>query len=173
VFCDNTVAIAYVNHMGGNVGRLHFIARQIWDLLEQHDAFLTAVYVPSEANIADQYTRGFAPTTKRFFDLEVQLNPTVFREMIQNAGPFQPRFDWFASCFNTQLPRFCAWQEGLEGAELIDAFVHPWGAIPGYMFPPFGLLPKVLKKVCDERAEMVIVHPDWPGALWRPLLDRE
>jgi site-specific recombinase XerD len=171
VYCDNTVAIAYVNHMGGNVARLHYIARQIWDVLEEHDAFLTAVYVPSAANIADKYTRGFAPATKRFFDLEVQLDPSVFRATILSEGPFSPCFDWFASCFNAQLPRFCAWQEGLDGAELIDAFAHDWSSFPGYMFPPFGLIPKVLKKVCDERAKIVIVHPDWPGALWKPLLD--
>jgi hypothetical protein len=159
--------------MGGNVQRLHCIARQIWELLEEHDAFLTAVYVASAANIADQYTRGFTHATTHLFDLEVQLNPAVFRDLILTQGPFTPCFDWFASCFNSQLPRFCAWQEGLEGAELVDAFAHDWSMFPGYMFPPFGLLPKVLRKVCDDKAKIVIVHPDWPGALWKPLLDRK
>jgi hypothetical protein len=172
VYCDNTVAIAYINHMGGNVNRLHKIARQIWDLLEEHDAFLTATYIASAANIADQYTRGFERNEKRFFDLEVQLNPRVFQAEIFRQGPFSPHVDWFASRFNTQLPRFCAWQEGIEGAEFIDAFVHNWSLCPGYMFPPFGLLPKVLQKVCNDQARIILVHPDWPGALWRPLLDR-
>jgi hypothetical protein len=173
VFCDNTVAIAYINHMGGNVGRLHRIARQIWDLLESKDAFLTATYVASAANIADQYTRGFGSPSPRFFDLKVPLNPAVFQSVVMKKGPFVPEFDWFASCFNTQLPRFCAWQEGLEGAELFDAFMHDWSICDGYMFPPFGLLPKVLQKVCDNKARVVLIHPDWPGALWRPLLNRE
>jgi hypothetical protein len=156
--------------MGGNVRRLDTIAREIWDLLEEHEAFLTAVYVPSADNIADQFTRGVV-SKKRFFDLEVQLNPEIFQTCVAHQGPFQPEIDWFASAYNTQLPRFCAWQEGVEGAEYVDAFVHCWSTCPGYMFPPFGLIPKVLQKVSNDAAKMVLIHPDWPGALWRPLLN--
>jgi hypothetical protein len=170
VFCDNTVAIAYVNHMGGKIKRLDVIAQKIWDLLETHDAFLTATYVASAENIADQYTRGFSTKTRRFFDLEVQLDPEVFKDEILSTGPFAPQIDWFASCDNRQLPRFCAWQEGTHGAEFLDAFQHAWNMVPSYMFPPFSLLPKVLRKIRDERASMVVVHPDWPGALWAPTL---
>jgi hypothetical protein len=171
VFCDNTVAIAYVNHMGGKVPRLNVVARRIWDLLEDKNAFLTATYVASAANVADSLTRGFLAKTRRFFDLEVQLNPSIFHSHVLYSGPFVPEIDWFASCHNKQLPRFCAWQEGLHGAEYLDAFQHDWSQTPGYMFPPFALLPKVLKKIRDERAQMVLVHPNWPGALWGPTLN--
>ena len=143
VFCDNTVANAYIKYMGGKVKRLDIIARQIWDLLEKHDAFLTATYVQSAKNVADKFTRGFSQETKRFFDLEVQLNPSVFRQKIWKKGPFIPQIDWFASNANKQLPRFCAWKEGTDGAEYRDAFMHNWGSEPGYLFPPFALLPKV------------------------------
>ena len=88
VYCDNTVAIAYMNHQGGKKLRLHQIARQIWDLLEEHDTFLTATYVPSAENVADQFTRGFEKINKRAYDLEVQLNPRVFRQHIRKSGPF-------------------------------------------------------------------------------------
>ncbi len=171
VYCDNTVAISYINKMGGNVRRLDRIARRIWDLLESHSAFLTAVYVASADNVADQYTRGFDQNAKRFFDLEVQLNPRIFRERVFSHGPFVPTIDWFASCHNAQLSRFCAWQEGLSGACFVDAFAHDWGLEVGYMFPPFCLLPKVLQKVLSDKAKIVLIHPDWPGALWRPLLN--
>lgn len=170
VFCDNTVANAYVKHMGGNKPRLHQIARKIWDLLEEHNAFLTAVYVASKDNVADQYTRGFSKETKRFLDLEARLDPLVFKKNIFSMGPFRPTIDWFASNVNKQLPRFCAWQEGTEGAEFLDAFSHDWSIDYGYMFPPFGLLPKVLRKICEERAKVILIHPDWPGALWAPTI---
>ncbi len=173
VFCDNTVAIAYVNHMGGKIPRLNILARRIWDLLEAQNATLTATYVASVDNIADLFTRDFSARTRRFFDLEVQLNPEIFANHVLREGPFTPKIDWFASCFNTQLPRFCAWQEGVEGAEFIDAFQQRWSTCPGYMFPPFSLLPKVLQKIRDEKAKMVVVHPDWPGALWAPTLQSE
>jgi hypothetical protein len=98
------------------------------------------------------------------------VNPVVFSSQILSSGPFIPEIDWFASCDNAQLPRFCAWPEGTTGAECIDAFQQDWSCVPGYMCPLFALLPKVLKKIRDEKAQMVIVHPNWPGALWAPTL---
>ncbi len=159
--------------MGGKIPRLNAIARRIWNLLESHNAYLTATYVASAANIADPFTRDFSARTRKFFDLEVQLNPEIFKSHVLRGGPFTPHIDWFASCHNTQLPRFCAWQEGVQGAEFRDAFQHCWSSCPGYMFPPFSLLPKVLQKIRDEKAKMVVVHPDWPGALWAPTLQRK
>jgi hypothetical protein len=105
--------------------------------------------------------------------LEVQLNPEIFLKSILNCGPFLPTIDWFASCFNAQLPRFCAWQEGRDGACCFDAFAHNWNDEVGYMFPPFCLIPKVLQKVTNDQAKIVLMHPDWPGALWRPLLNHK
>ena len=157
--------------MGGNKSRLHVIARQIWDLLEEHNAFLTAVYVASKDNIADQFTRGFTKANKRYLDLEAKLDPLIFDRHIHYAGPFVPQIDWFASNVNTQLPRFGAWKEGIERAEFLDAFSHDWSIDCGYMFPPVGLIPKVLRKISEEKAKIVLVHPDWPsGALWAPTL---
>jgi hypothetical protein len=31
---------------------------------------------------------------------------------------------------------------------------------------------QVLQKVSNDEAQVVLIHPDWPGALWRPLLNR-
>ena len=64
VFCDNTVAISYILHMGGKKRRLHSIAQEIWDLLESYDAFLVSTYVASAENVADQFTRGFSKDEK-------------------------------------------------------------------------------------------------------------
>jgi hypothetical protein len=165
--CDNTTAVAYINKMGGTVHRLHVIARQIWDLLEKQNAFMHAVYVPSAENPADELTRGFKRS--KFLDLEVQLNPEVFQSWFQ-TGPFIPTIDWFASSSNTQLPRFCSWLPSPD-ATFTDAFSHNWGGEPGYMFPPFSLLPRILAKVRREKADVLLVHPLWPGALWFPLLN--
>ncbi len=164
--CDNTTAVAYINKMGGPVYRLHVLARQIWDVLEQSDAFMHAVYVPSAENPADELTRGFKRS--KFLDLEVQLNPDVFQSFVR-SGPFTPTIDWFASSVNTQLNRFCSWLPS-SNASLVDAFSHDWGHEPGYMFPPFSLLPRILAKVRRDRADVLLVHPLWPGALWFPLL---
>jgi hypothetical protein len=168
--CDNTVAVAYLNHMGGRIPRLDQIARQIWHLLEANNAFVIATYIPTNENPADTLTRGLV-SKQQVQDIEVQLNPAIFQQL-QHSGPFFPRIDWFASSTNHQLPRFYAWCEvSRSNAEGFDAFSFFWGDEVGYMFPPFNLLTRVLSKVRRDGAKVLLIHPRWPGALWAPSLE--
>ncbi len=170
VRCDNTVAVAYINHMGGRISRLNKIATQIWELLERHNSFVIATYIPTHENPADQLTRGVV-SQAQIRDIEVQLNPRIFAN-IQDRGPFFPVIDWFATSANTQLPRFYTWREVSQStAEGYDAFSFNWGREVGYMFPPFNLLPRVISKIIRDQAKILLVHPLWPGALWAPSLD--
>jgi hypothetical protein len=169
LWCDNQVAVAYIRNMGGRVERLDRIARQIWWELETRDSFILASYVNTHDNPADALTRGVA-NKKQLLDLEVQLNPTVFHEVVVR-GPFVPVIDWFASSENNQLPRFYSWRAD-PSAEGVDAFDFFWGDEPGFIFPPFSLIPRVLRKVIVDRAVVLLLHPDWPGALWAPELSR-
>jgi hypothetical protein len=107
---------------------------------------------------------------RQLLDVEVQLNPQVFRDVIQR-GPFILVIDWFASSENNQLPRFFAWHAD-PFAEGIDAFDFCWSAEPGFMFPLFALIPRILRKVSEDRAAVILLHPDWPGAVWAPNLRR-
>ncbi len=167
--CDNTTAVAYVNNMGGRISRLNRVARDIWLILENAGAFMQATYIPTGENPADALTRGVT-SRKRMLDTEVQLNPTVFSRL-KTEGPFTPCVDWFASNSNAQLPRFFTWHaEPQSAAEGVDAFAHSWADLPGYIFPPFSLIPRILRKIRDEKAKVLLIHPKWPGALWYPSL---
>jgi hypothetical protein len=170
VRCDNTVAVAYLNHMGGRIHRLNKLAKQIWRLLESHNAQLIATYIPTGDNPADALTRGLV-SRAQVRDLEVQLNPRVFSDL-KEKGPFYPVIDWFASSRNNQLPRFYAWgEDSKSAAEGFDAFSFYWGDEVGYMFPPFNLLTRIISKVRRDGARVLLIHPQWPGALWAPSLD--
>jgi hypothetical protein len=169
LWCDNQVAVAYIRNMGGRVERLDKIARNIWLELETHGVFMIASYVNTKDNPADALTRGVV-NKQRLLDCEVQINPEVFQWVV-SQGPFSPTVDWFASSANAQLPRFYAWNAE-PAAEGIDAFVFDWSKEIGYFFPPFALLPRILKKIIEDRTKAIIVHPDWPGALWAPDLRR-
>lgn len=130
---------------------------------------MTAVYIPTDENPADALTRGVT-SRKRMLDTEVQLNPTIVRPLLNN-GPFLPRIDWFASDINHQLPRFYVWHaEPQTAAEGANAFMFNWGLEPGYIFPPFSLLPRIIRKIRDDKAKVLLIHPRWPGALWYPSL---
>jgi hypothetical protein len=167
--CDNTVAVAYVNHKGGKIDRLNSIARKIWDHLESHGSFMLAAYIATNENPADALTRGVV-TNAQLKDVEVQLNPESFR-FLMSQGPFCPEIDWFASRENAQLDRFYSWKPE-PAAEGIDAFSFSWGWEPGYIFPPFCLIPRILQKIQEDRAQVLLIHPDWPGALWAPTVEK-
>ncbi len=165
--CDNTTAVAYVNNMGGRIFRLNRVANQLWRVLEAHQSFMQAVYIPTGENPADELTRGVT-SRQRMLDTEVQLNPSIAHALFQQ-GPFSPVVDWFASDENHLLERFYAWQPNPQtAAEGVNAFMFPWGHEPGYIFPPFSLLPRILRKIRDESAKILLIHPKWPGALWYP-----
>jgi hypothetical protein len=169
LWCDNQVAVAYIRNMGGRVDRLDRIAREIWSILEVKNIFMVASYINTKENPADALTRGVS-NKKQLLDCEVQLNPTVFQWLV-NQGPFAPQVDWFASRVNAQLNRFYVWKPD-RAAEGVDAFDFFWGDVNGYIFPPFVLIPRILRKVIEDKAAVILVHPDWPGALWAPDLKR-
>jgi hypothetical protein len=97
---------------------------------------------------------------------EVQLNPDVFQWLVKQ-GPIRPQVDLFASNVNTQLPRFYSWKPD-SAAEGTDAFDFCWNHACGYAYPPFVLIPRVLRKIYEDKAVVILIHPDWPGALWAP-----
>ena len=46
-----------------------------------------------------------------------------------------------------------------------------WNKMFPYAFPPFSLISRILKKVCQEKVEqMIIITPTWQTQPWYPLL---
>ena len=46
----------------------------------------------------------------------------------------------------------------------VDAFSVSWRKGRGFFHPPVGLLLRVIRKAEREKAEGVLVAPDWPGS---------
>ena len=46
----------------------------------------------------------------------------------------------------------------------VDAFSVSWRKGRGFFHPPVGLLSRVVRKAEKEKAEGVLVAPDWPGS---------
>ncbi len=157
LWCDNQVAVAYIKNMGGRVERLDRIARDIWAELEKNNVFMIPSYVNTKDNPADALTRGVV-NKKHLLDCEVQLNPETFKWLSQQ-GPFSPSVDWFATSANNKLALFYSWRSD-PAAEGIDAFDFDWGQEYGYIFPPFILIPRILRKIIEDRAEVILIHPD-------------
>ena len=64
----------------------------------------------------------------------------------------------FASALNFQLPWYCSrCPEAL--AWRIDALSFPWTNLRLYAFPPFSLLPRILNKIAQDEADLLLVAP--------------
>uniref|UniRef100_A0ABD2XMW6 Reverse transcriptase domain-containing protein n=1 Tax=Trichogramma kaykai TaxID=54128 RepID=A0ABD2XMW6_9HYME len=162
---DNTTAIAYVNRMGGvKYVKYNKVARDIWQWAERRSNKLVASYIPSKDNVvADRLSRLINP------DSEWELSSKAFDIIVKNLG--EPEIDLFASRINKKCKRYIsrfpdsyAWQ--------IDAFTVSWTDLFFYAFPPFILVTRTLQKVREDRAEGIIIVPDWRNQPWYPLFLR-
>ena len=46
-----------------------------------------------------------------------------------------------------------------------DAFSQDWSSGFGYFHPPVALAPSVLDKAKEDRAQGILLLPDWPGSM--------
>ena len=53
-----------------------------------------------------------------------------------------------------------------------DAFLHSWDSLLAYGFPPWALIPQVLRKLCSSFGVlMTLIAPYWPQRPWFPDLN--
>ena len=157
---DNVTAVSYVKHMGGTVSPIcNNLALELWDWCLERDIWLSVAHIPGIDNVeADFGSRKLI--TK---DTEWSLNDEVFQALTEIWGT--PEIDLFASRVNHKVDKYVAWHRDPK-AQHVDAFTMSWACLYSYAFPPFSLLGKVLKKIAEDHAEVIVVLPDWPSAAW-------
>ncbi|XP_039305200.1 uncharacterized protein LOC120357772 [Solenopsis invicta] len=156
---DNTTAISYINRMGGiQFEHLSKVAKEIWSWCEQRNIWIFASYICSEDNvIADQESRRIEP------DIEYSLSQKAFKQLYMRFG--KPTIDLFATRINNKCSKYVSWKQD-PGSIAIDAFIIDWNHEFFYAFPPFALIPKVLKKIRNDNARGILVIPNWPSQAW-------
>ena len=80
-----------------------------------------------------------------------------------------PDIDLFASQLNHQFERYVSFRPD-PNACMTDAFSMPWNGYSIYCFPPFSLLPRVLRKITSDQAEGIVIAPVWKNQLFWPML---
>ena len=110
-------------------------------------------HVPGKDNVyADYHSRNFNEK------IEWSLHPTVFRWITQR--PWYPEIDLFASRLNAKVKKFVSWRPDPEACA-VDAFTIDWGTQLNYAFSPFSLISRVLSKVQQDQACVLLVAPVW------------
>ena len=159
---DNTVAIAYLNRLGGT--RSYALSISIWNWCIQKGITIHADHLPGQLNVrADFASRNWNDNS------DWMLDPTVFAQLQTRFGLFS--IDLFASFQNAQFPKFFDWKPSLN-ALVVDALAQQWARFKfPYAFPPFALIGRCLQKILEEKVSRVlIIAPVWPAQHWYPLI---
>jgi hypothetical protein len=70
-----------------------------------------------------------------------------------------PGIDLFASRLNFQVEQFCSWKPDPQ-SEFVNAFTVNWGKFYFiYLFPPFSLLNRCIRKIKTDKASGMIIVP--------------
>ena len=157
---DNTTGVYILNHMGSSHStECNDLCKTIWEWCIARNIWLSAAYLPGTSNItADRESR------EKNHSLEWMLNKQLLQIALQQLR-FQPDIDLFASRVNNQFVRYAAYRPD-PNAIAVDAFTMQWTDLKFYAFPPFSVVSKVLSKICQEKAEGIVVLPNWPTQSW-------
>ena len=157
IHTDNTTALMCIQKRGSNKRKFLELTKEIYQWAKLQEVKLSATHVKGIQNRADIESR------KSNADTEWMMKPHIFQHAIEIFN--KPKIDLFASRINCQLKRYVSWLPDPD-ALYTDAFTIAWDKDYNYAFPPFSLIGRVLRKICDEKAEVLAVLPVWPSATW-------
>lgn len=161
---DNKTAISCINKMGSTQYKtLNSITSQIWEWCENRNLYVFASYIASADNHrADVESRCLSVET------EYKLNTKTFTHITKKLG--SPTIDLFASKINAKCQNYCSWSPD-PNSLVVDSFTIKWDFL-GYAFPPFAIIAKVLAKIIEDGATIILVVPYWPTQPWFPLFKK-
>ena len=121
----------------------------------EREIILSAQHLPGKDNTtADQESREMKDHS------DWMLSRAVYLRIVDRFPNLN--VDLFVSRLTFQLPCFFSWRPDLM-AEVTDAFIQDWNTVSGYANPPWNLIGRVLSKVEEQGAEVVLVAPIWPS----------
>jgi len=159
ILSDSSTAVCYISNMGGvRSPECNRVARDIWLWCLETNSWISIAHIPGKSNEADAPSRQFNDK------IEWELDDQVFNKLSRLWG--KPSIDLFASRLNNKVAKYCAWKPD-PFAYCIDAFTENWqGYNLAYLFPPFSLISRCVRKIQDNQAQAVLVVPLWETQIW-------
>ena len=141
VFVDNSMAVAYLHKQGGNGSPvLNSIAQWILYSTDSLENVVAPQFVMGKNNVlADSLSR-----PNQVQGSEWTLRWEVFQELCKK---WPVMIDLFATSLNHRCS-LCFSPLHDPRALGTDALLQDWGSFQVYAFPPWSLIPLVLKKLC-------------------------
>ena len=160
IFADNATAVAYLRNQGGTRSLLlNSIAQRILRWSETFPVQLTPQFIMGRHNVlADSLSR-----PNQVWGSEWTLKTEVFQEL-RRRWPVS--IDLFATSLNHQCSQYFSPFHD-QNALGTDALLQSWDGWQAYAFPPWSLIPAVLKKLRSSSGVLLtIVAPYWPQRPW-------
>jgi hypothetical protein len=160
ILSDNKSTVACLNKQGSARSiALQKISHRVFQVANRKNVQLIGRYIPGILNTgADALSRSSPIQGEWTLDL------SSFCLICNELGV--PEVDLFASRGNSKVPRFISPYPDPK-AIATDAFATDWNRWNFvYLFPPVGLLPKVLQKLRLFKGKAALVAPFWPQAAW-------
>ncbi|CEG76672.1 hypothetical protein RMATCC62417_11533 [Rhizopus microsporus] len=166
VYSDNIMALKYAKKSGRTAfPYLQELVIAIYELTARHNIQVQYQHVQGVKNVRADF---LGRRKKSLY--EWKLPRRLFKMIQAQWGPL--KLNAFAIRENTRLPRFWGLQPDPQ-AEALDAFKQKWLKTGMYLHPPWNLIPKVIRKMQDDRVKSaVFVTPNWPSQFWWPLVLR-
>lgn len=174
---DNQAAMTILPCMAGNAVNFQ-VVRAIWERAADLDVGLSFEWKP-RTDLHQVHADAWSKVVDKS---QWALNDELFRSSIADHALVLSRggitIDHFADHTNHKHPRFRSrhWCPGTLG---VNSFRYFWAADPitgarelGYANGDFSQMGAILAKLIDERADCVVVYPDWPRywqVLWHQL----
>ena len=164
IFADNSTAIAYLQNLGGTRSLLlNSIAQRILRWSETLPVQLTPQFIMGRHNVlADSLSR-----PNQVLGSEWTLKTEVFQGL-RRRWPVS--IDLFGTSLNHQCSLYFSPFHN-QNALGTDALLQCWDGWQAYAFPPWSLIPAVLKKLqLSSGVLLTMVAPYWPQRPWFPYL---
>ena len=158
---NSTTVCQYVNRQGGTKSPpLCYRTWDLWNFSLENNMHLKALHILGALNIfTDQLSLVRVRPTKW------QMHKVVVQTLFQIWGT--PLIDLFASKEHKQTPLFCSWIPH-QDALAKDALSISWEGMFAYVYPPIGLIPKVLQHMEQFCCQIILIAPKWPRRHWYP-----
>ncbi|KAH7828819.1 uncharacterized protein MONOS_14788 [Monocercomonoides exilis] len=155
---DNSSVVFNINRWSAGKN-LRPVQRKIWKWTESRNLIIRAQNLPGRKNHrADALSR-----LERAGDNEIK--DEALEELLAQLK-VRPTLDAFSSEHNHKVERWC----GVGSPIAEDGLAVPWSQECVLAHPPIPLIPMVIRKSQQERAQVVLLLPNWRGQNWEVLL---
>ena len=160
VFADNSTAVSYLRNQGGTRSSfLNSIAQRILRWAEDLSVVISPQFIMGKHNVlADALSR-----PNQILGSEWTLKQEVFGDLCRR---WSVSIDLFAPSQNHRCSIYFSPYHD-HNALGTDVLLQNWNGWQAYAFPPWSLIPAVLKKLRSSSGVLLtIVAPYWPQRPW-------